>query len=66
MPRRLTDSEVRILELVAHGYSDKDIGKELGISPLTARTHMYNVERKLRVHNRAHAVYLGMSRGLIH
>jgi len=65
VPRRLTDSEVRILELVAHGNTDKQVSEELGISPLTARTHMYNIERKLNVHTRAHAVYVGMCRGLI-
>lgn len=65
MPRQLTDTEIRILDLVAHGYIDRAIGEELQMSVSTVRTHMQDILRKLQVHTRAHAVAVGVGRGLI-
>ena len=52
----LTARERAILELVAHGQSNKEIGRTLGISPETVKTHLENVYGKLAVERRAHAI----------
>ena len=52
----LTLRERGILELVAQGQSNKEIGRTLGISPETVKTHLENVYVKLAVARRAHAI----------
>jgi DNA-binding CsgD family transcriptional regulator len=34
-------------ELIGRGLSNKEIASELGISPATVRTHIYNLYRKV-------------------
>lgn len=48
----LTEREQEVLALLASGNSNRDIAKLLFISPHTARTHVYNIFRKLQVKNR--------------
>src|SRR5262245_30886248 len=55
-PRTLTARERAILELVAQGQSNKEIGRTLVISPETVKTHLENVYCKLAVERRAQAV----------
>jgi ATP/maltotriose-dependent transcriptional regulator MalT len=45
-----------ILELVAQGQSNKEIGRTLSISPETVKTHLDNVYGKLAVQRRAQAI----------
>jgi DNA-binding CsgD family transcriptional regulator len=52
----LTAREREILELVAQGQSNKEIGRTLGISPETVKTHLENVYCKLAVARRAQAI----------
>ena len=52
----LTDREREILELVASGMSDKEIGRALSIVPDTVKYHMKRVFSRLGVQKRAHAV----------
>jgi len=52
----LTARERAILELVAQGQSNKEIGRTLVISPETVKTHLENVYCKLAVERRAQAV----------
>ena len=52
----LTARERAILELVAQGQSNKEIGRTLGISPETVKTHLENVYVKLAVARRAQAI----------
>jgi DNA-binding CsgD family transcriptional regulator len=52
----LTGRERAILELVARGQSNKEIGRTLGISPETVKTHLEHVYGKLAVERRAHAI----------
>jgi DNA-binding CsgD family transcriptional regulator len=53
---RLTPRESEILDLLAAGRSTRDIAAELFISLATARNHIQNILRKLRVHSRLEAV----------
>ncbi|MFI2209372.1 response regulator [Streptomyces sp. NPDC020141] len=48
----LTPREAEIARLVADGLTNAEIGAALFISPGTAKTHVANVQAKLRVRNR--------------
>lgn len=61
----LTDRERDILLLIARGRSNSEIAGTLVISPLTAKTHVRNILRKLDCHDRAGLVALAYEAGLI-
>ena len=52
----LTERELEILELIAEGRSNADIGQRLGIAPKTVRNHVANVLNKLEVADRSQAI----------
>jgi len=64
-PRRssneLTGREIEILRCLQGGRSNSDIGRQLGISPLTVKNHVQKILRKLRAQNRTEAVAKGLS-----
>jgi len=53
---RLSPRELAILRCVAGGYSNKEIGKTLGISDGTVKNHLSDILRKLEARDRTHAV----------
>jgi DNA-binding NarL/FixJ family response regulator len=53
---RLTERELDVLRLVAGGYSNKEIGRVLGISDGTVKNHMTEILQKLGARDRTHAV----------
>lgn len=61
----LTDREVEVLELVAQGLSNKQIGTELGITLHTVRNHIVHIMNKLGAANRAHAVALAREKYIL-
>jgi DNA-binding NarL/FixJ family response regulator len=61
----LTERERDILLLVARGLSNQEIAGRLVISPLTAKSHVRNILRKLDCHDRAGLVALAYEAGLI-
>jgi DNA-binding NarL/FixJ family response regulator len=61
----LTDRERDILVLIARGLSNAEIAGLLVISPLTAKSHVRNILRKLDCHDRAQLVALSYETGLI-
>ncbi len=52
----LTARERGVLDLVAQGQSNKEIGRTLAISPETVKTHLEHVYVKLAVERRAQAI----------
>ena len=58
----LTAREEQILELVAQGLSNKEIGRELDITEKTVKHYMTNVLQKLQVRNRVEAALLAQKR----
>ncbi|MDQ2682861.1 MAG: response regulator transcription factor [Chloroflexota bacterium] len=54
----LTERERQILERVAAGDSNKEIGAELGVTEKTVKHHMSNILQKLQVRNRVEAALL--------
>lgn len=52
---RLTVRELRVLELLAQGLSNRGIGGDLGVHEKTVKFHVTNILRKLKVRNRVEA-----------
>lgn len=52
----LTHQEVKVLERLAAGQSNKEIARTLGVSPNTVKTHAANLFSKLEVRRRTQAV----------
>ena len=61
----LTNREVEVLGLIAHGKSNKLIAYNLSINEETAKTHVKNILAKLHANDRTHAVTLALRRGII-
>jgi DNA-binding CsgD family transcriptional regulator len=64
-PYGLTFRELTVLHLVAAGKSDKEIGLELGISPLTAQKHVSNILTKMDAASRTEASVRAVKEGLL-
>jgi len=63
-PFGLTMQEMRVVELLPRGLTNVQIGKELGVSEQTVKSHLYSAMRKLRVSNRAQAAAFAQREGL--
>lgn len=64
-PVVLTTREVQVLNAVADGLSNVEIGKRLVIAEATVKTHLLRVFAKLDVSDRTHAVVTALERGLL-
>lgn len=60
----LTSREGDVLALVADGYSNKTIARQLGISEGTVKTHIKAILSKLDATSRTHALSIAIARGL--
>jgi DNA-binding NarL/FixJ family response regulator len=61
----LSPRELEILQAVAQGLSNKDIGRQLYVSEATVKTHLLRVFSKLGVDDRTAAVTVALERGII-
>ena len=61
----LSAREIQVLQLVADGKSNKDIGEELGLSALTVKSHLARIARKLGTGDRAEMVITAMRAGAV-
>lgn len=61
----LTPSEVRVLQLIAQGNSNKEIGEALAVTEDSAKGHVRSILSKLGAHDRTHAAMIGLKRGII-
>jgi DNA-binding NarL/FixJ family response regulator len=61
----LSDRELEVLEGMAQGKSNAQIGRELYLSEDTVKTHARRLFRKMGAADRAQAVALGFRRGLL-
>lgn len=56
LPEPLTLKEIRVLQLLAEGYSNSAMAEKLFVSDSTVRTHLRNINAKLKAHSRTQAV----------
>ncbi len=63
--RALTNREAEVLQLIAEGYSNKEIAAELTISIKTVEKHRQQVMNKLNLHDVAGLTRHAFSRGII-
>lgn len=61
----LSPREVEVLQFVANGLTNKEIGSILQISDKTARNHVISLMAKLEAKDRTEAVTIGIRKGLI-
>jgi len=61
----LTDREREVLGLVGLGLTNDEIGRELFLSPLTAKTHVSRIMSKLSARDRVQLVVVAYETGLV-
>jgi DNA-binding NarL/FixJ family response regulator len=61
----LTDREREVLSLVGQGLTNDEIGRELYLSPLTAKTHVSRIMSKLLARDRVQLVVISYETGLV-
>jgi DNA-binding NarL/FixJ family response regulator len=61
----LSDRERDVLQLLALGYTNQEVGKKLYISVRTVDTHRAHIMRKLSLETRAELVLFSLANGLI-
>ncbi len=62
----LTSREVEVLQLIARGLGNKEVGEILGTAAGTVKAHVQSILSKLGAKDRTHAVALAIRRGIIH
>lgn len=62
---RLSSREQEVLALTAEGYSSKEIGEKLFISPKTVDTYRSRIMEKLGLHHRSELVRFALKVGLL-
>jgi DNA-binding NarL/FixJ family response regulator len=62
---RLTQREKQVLQLIAHGKSNKDIAVLLDLSVITVAVHRANLMNTLQIHKAAELVLYAVKRGLV-
>jgi len=61
----LTPREVDVLRLIANGNANKQIADQLSIGEASVKSYVANILSKLGANDRAHAVSIGLRRGII-
>jgi ATP/maltotriose-dependent transcriptional regulator MalT len=61
----LSGREQEVLQLVAEGFHNDEVGRRLFISPSTVKTHLQNIYEKLEVNSRTQAVTKANEAGLL-
>ncbi|CAM5412289.1 response regulator [Streptomyces aurantiogriseus] len=64
-PESLSEREREVLALVARGLTNTEIAETLGLSPLTAKTHVSRIMGKLGARDRAQLVIVAYESGLV-
>lgn len=61
----LTKRELDVLQLLARGYSAKEVALNLAITPRTVESHIDKIRLKTRTRNRTHMVAQAIKQGLL-
>src|SRR5262249_48090027 len=62
---KLTARESQILEMAAHGSTNKEVAAQLSIAADTVRMHMKSILKKLGAKDRTHAVAIAVTLGIV-
>ena len=62
---QLSDREINVLQLVARGQTNKEIGVALKIAEITVKQHVGHILTKLGASDRTQAATLALRRGII-
>lgn len=62
----LTDREREILQLIAEGYTNREIADLLHLSIKTVQNHRSNIMNKLDLHDRGELIKYAIQQGIIH
>lgn len=62
---KLTDREREVLQLIAEGYTTREIAEKLYISEKTVETHRARVRQKLGLHSTAELTQYAIRKGII-
>jgi DNA-binding NarL/FixJ family response regulator len=57
--------EIEVLQLISDGLVNREIGERLFLSEETVKSHVRHLLAKLQARSRAHAVAVGLRRGII-
>lgn len=63
--KELSAREVTMLELIAEGFSNKEMAAHLHVSPETVKFHVGNLLEKLEARDRTHALVIALRRGIM-
>ena len=61
----LSPMEVRVLQMIADGNSNKDVAARLGVTEEAVKGQVRNILAKMGANDRTHAAILGIKRGII-
>ena len=61
----LSEREIEVIQLIAEGFSNQEIGSRLFLSLNTIKAHTRNIYAKLSVHNRTLAVTKAKALGIL-
>ncbi len=61
----LSPTEVRVLQMIADGNSNKDVAGKLGVTEEAVKGQVRNILAKMGANDRTHAAVLGLKRGII-
>ena len=64
MRESLTPKETIVLQLLAHGYSNRDIATDQGVSEATVKTHVSRLLSKLGLDSRTQAALYALQHGI--
>ncbi|MDF3143451.1 MULTISPECIES: response regulator transcription factor [unclassified Streptomyces] len=64
-PACLSEREREVLALVARGLNNTEVAEALGLSPLTAKTHVSRIMGKLGARDRAQLVIVAYESGMV-
>jgi len=62
---QLSSREIDVLRLIGAGNANKQIADKISIGETTVKNHISNILSKLGANDRAHAVTIGLKRGII-
>jgi len=61
----LTDREMEVLQLIANGHANKEIGARLSITEEAVKSRVKNILSKLQANDRTHAAMIAVKRGML-